>query len=204
MLLRREAFGEPRRHRDVVDLAQSVLQLFETAQEPLCLLGTIDRFQELDAVAKLLERLSQRVKLRRLRVCTNRSPPLRRLGVEAIEQLSGNVLDVPIQRLIADLAAVLAPLLYPGGESQHQSPEGRVLQLSHATLVRCGAARLGGRPHHFGEFSSLRSFGDLRQDLVAKDVPVAGLPDRPADVAKLVLEQPHRMGLDMRRKKPQR
>ena len=39
MLVRRKAFGKSRRHCGVVDLAQSVLQLLEAAEERFTFLG---------------------------------------------------------------------------------------------------------------------------------------------------------------------
>jgi len=57
MLVRREAFGESRRHCGIVDLAQSLLQLLEATQESLRSLRRKDGLQELDAVAKFFQRL---------------------------------------------------------------------------------------------------------------------------------------------------
>ena len=56
MLVRREPFGKPRRHCGVVDLAESLLQLFEAAQESLRL-RAIDGLQKLEAIAKLFKDL---------------------------------------------------------------------------------------------------------------------------------------------------
>ena len=187
MLVRSEAFGEPRRHCGVVDLAQSVLQLFETAK--IASASWAERWiPETRCYSEISSETFARGEALTPRVRTNRPASLRGLGVEAIEQLSGEILDVALQDFVADLIVSRAAL-DPGRETQHQGPEGWVLQLAHATLMRCAATSLGGRPHHLGKFSRLRRFADLRQDFVAKDVPVARLANRPAPAPKLALEQ---------------
>jgi hypothetical protein len=68
--------------------------------------------------------------------------------------------------------------------------------------MRDGPSRFGRRLDRVAEFAGLGLFSDLGQDLVAEDILIAGLADRPARAAKLILEQAPGMRLEMRREEP--
>lgn len=86
MAASRKILGEPGRHRTVIDNAKALLQRLEARDEARDGFPRLERGEELDPVAQLLQRLAQRMKRLRRSVGADHPPALPHFPREPVEK----------------------------------------------------------------------------------------------------------------------